>query len=79
MSATNPRGAAGDLIVIDGNRIGDPRRTGQILEVLGAPGHEHYLVRWEDGHESLFYPSGHASVVHHVERSGDAPVLVHEP
>ena len=79
MSAATPHGEAGDLIVIDGNRIGDPRRTGQILEVIGEPRHEHYLVRSEDGHESLFYPSGHASVVHHIERPADPSALVHEP
>jgi hypothetical protein len=32
------------------------------MEVLGEPGHEHYRVRWEDGHESVFYPSSDASI-----------------
>ena len=32
-------------------------RRGQIVEVLGEPHHEHYLVRWEDGRESIHYPS----------------------
>jgi hypothetical protein len=27
-----------------------------ILEVLGGPGHEHFRVRWEDGHESVYFP-----------------------
>ncbi|MGZ6649367.1 MAG: DUF1918 domain-containing protein [Solirubrobacteraceae bacterium] len=34
-----------------------PARRGQIVEVLGGPHHEHYLVRWEDGRESIHYPS----------------------
>jgi hypothetical protein len=51
------RAGRGDVIVVDGHRIGEGRRTGRILEVLRGPGHEHYRVRWEDGHESLVYPS----------------------
>ncbi len=47
----------GDLIVVDGHRAGEGRRTGRIMEVLRGPGHEHYRVRWEDGHESIVYPS----------------------
>ena len=59
----------GDLIHIVGHRVGDSRRTGEVLEVLGEPGHEHYRVRWEDGHESVFYPSSDATI-----RAGtDAP------
>ncbi len=52
-----PRGHVGDLIVVEGRRVGDGGRTGEILEVLGAPDREHYRVRWEDEHESVFYPS----------------------
>jgi hypothetical protein len=29
---------------------------GELLQVLGTPAHPHYLVRWEDGHESVLYP-----------------------
>jgi hypothetical protein len=77
--ATNSlHGEVGDLIEIGGTHVGETRRTGEILEVLGPSGHEHYRVRWEDGHETLFYPSGHASVVHRVERPEDEPVLKHE-
>jgi len=52
----------GDVIVIAGHRVGDGRRTGEIVEVLGEPGAPHYRVRWEDGHVSLFYPSNDATV-----------------
>jgi Ala-tRNA(Pro) deacylase len=47
-----------DVIEVNGRRVGDKRRTGEILEVLGTPGHAHYRVRWDDEHESLFYPAG---------------------
>ena len=53
----------GDVITIHGHRVGEAGRTGEVLEVLGEPGHEHLRVRWDDGHESLFYPSSDAVVV----------------
>ena len=58
---------AGDLVVIHGHHVGDRGRTGEILEVLGEPGHEHFKVLWEDGVESIFYPSNDA-VVHPIAR-----------
>jgi hypothetical protein len=57
-----PRARAGDLVVIEGHKVGDARRLGTILEVLGELGHEHYRVRWEDGHETVFYPSSDATI-----------------
>ena len=29
----------------------------EIVAVPGEGEHKHYLVRWEDEHESIFYPS----------------------
>ena len=52
----------GDLLVITGHRVGEAERSGEILEVLGETGHRHYRVRWDDGHESVFYPSNDAVV-----------------
>jgi hypothetical protein len=57
--------AAGDVIVIEGHHVGDSRRTGEILEVLGEPGHEHYRVRWDDDRETVFYPSSDATIRRH--------------
>jgi hypothetical protein len=59
-------GRKGDVVVISGHRVGERERTGEILEVVGD-GHVHYRVRWEDGHESLFYPGSDASI-RRVER-----------
>lgn len=53
---------AGDIVVITGHRLGEVERTGEILEVLGAVAKPHYRVRWEDGHETVFYPGSDASV-----------------
>jgi Domain of unknown function (DUF1918) len=35
------RGHTGDLVVIEGHRVGQGRRLGEILEVLGEPGQAH--------------------------------------
>jgi hypothetical protein len=52
----------GDLVIVEGHRVGESRRVGEIIEVLGEPGHEHYRVRWDDGRETVFYPSSDAIV-----------------
>lgn len=56
-------GEVGDVIEIAATHVGGSRRIGEILEVLGSAGHEHYRVRWDDGRETLFYPTGHASIL----------------
>ncbi len=48
--------ARGDVVEVSARRVGDPGRKGEILEVLGGEEHPHYLVRWEDEHESILYP-----------------------
>lgn len=53
---------AGDEILITGHSVGDAPRTAEILEVLGDPGHERFRVRWEDGHESIFFPADDAVI-----------------
>jgi len=58
----NSQSHAGDVVVIHGHHIGEAERTGEVLEVIGELGHEHLRVRWEDGHESIFYPSNDAVV-----------------
>ena len=54
---------AGDEIVITGHAVGDSPRTAVILEVLGESEHQRFRVRWEDGHESIFFP-GEDAIVH---------------
>jgi hypothetical protein len=58
----------GDLVVIKSHHIGDHGRTGEILELLGEPGHEHFKVLWEDGRETIFFPSNDA-VIERVART----------
>jgi hypothetical protein len=42
---------------------GEPARHGQILEILGGPGHERYRVRWDERHESIVFPADGVSVI----------------
>ena len=51
---------SGDEIVVDGQRTGTPQRRGQILDVRMVAGLEHYIVRWDDGKETTFYPGSTA-------------------
>ena len=53
----------GDEIIVDPMALGHPRRVGEILEVRTGGGVEHYVVRWDDGHETVFYPGSEAHVV----------------
>ncbi len=53
----------GDHIAIDSDHLGESRREGEVLEVLGEGETTHYRIRWSDGHESIFYPASSAHVV----------------
>lgn len=44
---------------------GGPPHRGQITELLGQLPHRRYRVRWDEGHESIVYPSDGVSVVRH--------------
>ncbi len=44
---------------------GETARRGQIVEILGEPGHEHYRVRWDEQHESIVYPADGVTIHHH--------------
>jgi Domain of unknown function (DUF1918) len=61
---------AGNLVEVTGHRVGESRRSGEVLEVLGEPGHRHYRVRWEDGSETILYPSGDVSIRPARKRAG---------
>ena len=53
----------GDWIEVAGPP-GRPARRGQVIEVISQDGHEHYRVRWDEQHESLFFPSEGTRIVH---------------
>lgn len=64
----------GDIVVVHGHTTGDRGRTGVILEVLDAGSdHEHYRVRWDEEHESLYWPGSDATVRAGSRRKHRAP------
>lgn len=70
------RANAGDELVVKGHHVGDQDREAVILEVHGEDGAPPYLVRWSDGHQSVFFPSSDTVVEHRPsggkQRSGTA-------
>ena len=62
------RAQVGDELTVKGRHQGDEERHGEIIEVDGQDGAPPYLVRWRDGHQSLFFPSSDTEVEHHAAR-----------
>jgi hypothetical protein len=57
---------------------GQPSRRGQIVELLGHVGHEHYRVQWDEQHESIVYPADGIIITPqhddpHAAQAADAP------
>ena len=48
--------AVGDQIVVETTTLDTPPRKGEVLEVIGSGDNRHYRVRWQDGHESIYFP-----------------------
>jgi len=55
----------GDTLVVRALHQGETDRHGKIIEVHGKDGEPPYLVRWQDEHESLFFPASGTVVEHH--------------
>ena len=58
----------GDVVEITGHSVGDQPRSAEVIEILGSGEREHYRVRWEDGHESIFFPAEDATVTRPARR-----------
>ncbi len=54
----------GDRLLIDANKLGQARRSGEVTRVAGDGTHQRMWVRWDDGHESLFMPGPGVQVEH---------------
>ncbi|HET7465306.1 MAG TPA: DUF1918 domain-containing protein [Candidatus Dormibacteraeota bacterium] len=64
-------GEIGDRLVVESGRVGTPAREGEIIEVLGTGDSVHYLVSWEDGHKSTFFPGfGSSTIVRRARKRG---------
>jgi Domain of unknown function (DUF1918) len=53
---------AGDALLVR-PLPGKPAREGEILDVLGEPGHEYFRVRWDKDHESIHFALEGVTVV----------------
>jgi Domain of unknown function (DUF1918) len=62
------RAEVGDELIVRGRHVGDEDREGVIIEIHGEQGAPPYLVRWEDGHESAFFPSSDTHTEHRPTR-----------
>ena len=63
-STATSAGKPGDLIVIESEKVGSPPREGEVLEVIHGQVSVSYLVRWQDGHQSLIAPgAGNTRIV----------------
>jgi uncharacterized protein DUF1918 len=60
---------SGDRIIVEGSKVGQVRREGEVLEVVKSSSSTYYRVRWGDGHEAIFFPSSDARVVSKARRS----------
>jgi hypothetical protein len=58
------RATVGDRLHVHGRNVGDSDQLVQILEVRGPDGGPPYLVRHEDGSETLVFPGTDATVEH---------------
>ena len=63
-------GKVGDRLLVEAERIGRQRREGEILEVLTGGAGVHYRVRWDDGHESTFFPSARSVKIVEATKAG---------
>ncbi|GGP09978.1 DUF1918 domain-containing protein [Nonomuraea glycinis] len=57
------RATVGDRLLVHGNTVGEPDRSGVIIEIQGLGGGPPYLVRFDDGHTTLVVPGPDAVVV----------------
>lgn len=58
-------GRVGDRVIEESERIGSHGREGEVLEVLGEGANLHYRIRWEDGRETVLFPSsGNITFIH---------------
>ena len=55
----------GDGLIIEGHRVGEPRRVGKVEEVRGDDGGPPYLVKWDDtGRSTLLFPGADCRIEH---------------
>ena len=66
-SRVSRRARLGDWLEVHGPP-GKPSRRGQVLEVIGQGRHVRYRVRWDEKHQSIFYPADGVTVLKPAKR-----------
>lgn len=62
----------GDELIIEGHRVGEPRRTGKVEEVRGQNGGPPYRVLWDDtGRSTLMFPGSDCHIKHLHETNNE--------
>lgn len=51
------KGSVGDRLILESERVGQPNREGEILDLRPVGDVVRYRVRWADGHESTIMPT----------------------
>ena len=55
----------GDGLIIEGHRVGEPRRVGKVEEVRGDDGGPPNLVKWDEtGRSTLLLPGSDCRIEH---------------
>ncbi|MGH3016064.1 MAG: DUF1918 domain-containing protein [Gaiellaceae bacterium] len=62
---------AGDVIVVEAERVAQPVRRGVIEEVLQEEP-ARFRIRWDDGHTSIFAPSAGAATIEKRKKASRA-------
>jgi len=60
----------GDRLILEGERLGQARRVGEVMAIHGTASRPYLRIRWDDGHESLFVPGAGAKVEHRSTKEG---------
>lgn len=56
----------GDWVIVHAHLAGEPTRRALILDVHGRDGEPPYVVQWDDGHESTYFPASDAVIEQHA-------------
>lgn len=56
----------GDWVIVHAHLAGEPTRRELILDVHGRDGEPPYVVQWDDGHESTYFPASDAVIEQHA-------------
>lgn len=64
------RASVNDRLVVRSHHVGEADKEAVVVEVRGTDGAPPYVVRWSDGHESVFFPSADTVVQHDAPSTG---------